>query len=240
MSFQRALATLFAIGILSALLPATAQAKPLSELLQGESVIVLDKRFSNFNVVDVQSVNGGFADLGQIDVLPLNDDPLNPGLKFNVPFDAIGTPFGHAGLSSVTAIFEFDVQTTSGLALIKDNSLWINGYTFDAGSPETFIQISEQVLDASGAPLGDKLAIVYRDDMPDDPNHFDSADFAPQSFVHVRKTISVVGPNTNDGARLTMFEQRFSQVPEPGTWTIACLVGLWSSVCRPNGSRRNP
>jgi hypothetical protein len=139
----------------------------------------------------------------------------------------------------VTAIFEFDVATTSGLPLIKDNSLWINGYTFDAGSPETFIQIAEQVLDASGAPLGEKLAIVFRDDLPDDPDHFDSAEFAPQDFVHVRKTITVVGPNTNDGARLTMFEQRFSQVPEPATWLSLCVACWCLIVCRPIGGRRN-
>ena len=229
--------TLLAVAVLSACPYAEAQGKPLSLLLQGEPIIVLDKRFSNFNVVDVQSVNGGFADLGQIDVLPLNDDPRNPGLKFNVPFDAVGTPFGHAGLSSVTAIFEFDVQTTSGLPLIKDNSLLINGYAFDAGNPQTFIQISELVLDASGAPLGDKLAIVYRDDLPGDPDHFDSAEFAPQSFVHVRKTITVVGPSTNDGARLTMFEQRFSQVPEPATWLGACIAWWCLSWLRPNRSR---
>jgi hypothetical protein len=232
MLLKRAHVAFFAIGSLPVFLPATALAISMGALFQGESITALDKRFSNFSLVDVQAVNGGFANLGQVEVTPLIDDPLNPGLKFTVPFDAIGTPFGHDGLSSVTAIFEFDVQTTSGLALIKDNSLLINDYTFDAG-PNAFIQITEQVLDASGGSLGDKLAIVHGGDLPDDPDHFDSLDFDPQSFLHVRKTINVVGPNTNDGARLEMFEQRFSQVPEPGTLIIACVVGLWLSVCRP-------
>ena len=205
----------------------------MSVLLQGESITVLDKQFSNFTLVDVQSVNGGLTDIGNFDVTPLADDPLNPGIKFTSNFAALGTPFGHVGLSSATVIFEFDVRTTDNRPLIKDNSLLINDFLFDS-NPNAFIQITELVLDASGNPLGDKRAVARVGDTPGsgNPNHFDSLEFAPQAFLHVRKTIDIVGPETNDGARLRMFEQRFSQIPEPGTLLIVCVLGLCLSACR--------
>jgi hypothetical protein len=65
------------------------------------------------------------------------------------------------------------------------------------------------------------------------PNLFDSAEFAPQSFIHVRKTIEILGPNINDGVMLTMFEQRFSQVPEPSTAALALSAALiWCALQR--------
>src|SRR5688572_32991832 len=37
--------------------------------------------------------------LNQINVTPLADDPLNPGIQFTAPLGALGTPFGHLGRS---------------------------------------------------------------------------------------------------------------------------------------------
>ena len=228
---KRALIALITIGCLRAFFPANVWAVSLTELFQGQTITADDKLFSHFALVDVQSVNGGFANLDLVDVTPLVDDPLNPGIKFTAPTNGLGTPTGHTGFSSVTVIFEFDVQTTTNLPWIKDNSLLINDYLFDA-HPDAFIQITELVRDASGNSLGDKLAIVHNGDSLDDPDHFDSLEFTPQALLHVRKTISIVGPLDNDGARLLMFEQRFSQVPEPGTWLSVGLAWLCLSACR--------
>jgi len=101
------------------------------------------------------------ANLAQVDVTPLVNDPLNPGVQFVAPIGALGTPFGHQGPSSVHLVFSFNVQTTNQLPLIKDNSLLIDGYTFDS-SPLATIQIAENIFGATGAPLGDKLVIAIR------------------------------------------------------------------------------
>ena len=206
-------------------LAAEVQAVALSALFQGATITADDKLFNNFTLTSTQSVNGGFADATQIDVTPLVDDPLNPGILFTAQFGALGTPSGHTGPSSVQFIFGFDVSTTNQMPLIKDNSLRIINWSFDSG-PTASIQVSEQVFDAAGAPLGTKLASVT----PQTQNLTDELQFTPRSFVHVVKQINIAGPGDNDMARLLVFEQRFSQVPEPhslmlfaGTSLVCCL-----------------
>jgi hypothetical protein len=227
---QRSLFASWALGFAFAFSSAEALAVSMTDLFQGSTITADDKLFTDFTLIDVQTINGGVADLGLIDVQPLVNDPLNPGIKFIAPMPpnfvpALGTPFGHTGPSSVSVIFSFNVRTTSGLPLITDNSLLINGFLFDSG-PNAFIQITEQVSDANGNPLGDKLVIARPGDQPNsgNPNHFDSLEFSPQALVHVRKSISIVGPQDNNGAFLTMFEQRFSQVPEPSTLLMLMIA----------------
>jgi hypothetical protein len=212
-------------------LAAEAQAVALSALFQGQTITADDKLFSNFTLVSSTSVNGGFADPARIDVTPLIDDPLDPGINFTAQFDALGTPSGHDGSSSIQFTFSFDVSTTNQLPLIKDNSLTISQWSFDSG-PTASIQVSEQVFDAAGASLGTKLASVT----PLTQNLTDEINFSPQPTVHVIKQINILGPSTNDMARLITFEQRFSQVPEP---TSLALLGctLWTG-CLWRGVRR--
>jgi hypothetical protein len=173
----------------------------------------------------LQSINGGVADTTLIDVTPLVDDPLDPGIKFTAPIGALGTPFGHTGASTIRLTFSFNVTTTNQLPLIKDNSLLIIGFTFDSSALAN-IQVSEQVFDAAGALLGTKLAIATNQSHVGDGGLFDSITFAPRPFVHVIKQIDIVGPNDNDGAFLTMFEQRFSQVPEPSSLALLGVIAV--------------
>lgn len=212
-------------------LAAEAQAVALSVLFQGATITADDKLFNNFTLTSTQSVNGGFADPTQIDVTPLVDDPLNPGILFTSQFGALGTPSGHTGPSSVQFIFAFDVLTTNQLPLIKDNSLRINDWSFDSG-PLASIQVSEQVFDAAGLLLGTKLASVT----PQTQNLVDSLQFTPRSFVHVVKQINIAGPGDNDMARLLVFEQRFSQIPEPHSLTLFAATSL--ICCLGRGIRR--
>jgi len=130
-----------------ALTPSVSRAVALSDLFNGQTLTADDKLFKNWTQVDLVTTNGGFSNPALIDVTPLINDPLDPGVKYTAPSSAIGTPFGHTGPSSVILTFSFDVQTTNQQPLIKDNSLLINDWLFDA-SPNAFIQISEDVLDA--------------------------------------------------------------------------------------------
>ena len=127
--------------------------------------------------------------------------------------------------------FGFDVSTTNQLPLIKDNSLRIINWSFDSG-PLASIQVSEQVFDAAGLLLGTKLASVT----PQTQNLSDAIQFTPRSFVHVVKQINIAGPGDNDMARLLVFEQRFSQIPEPHSLTL--LAGTSLICCLGRGIRR--
>jgi len=119
-------------------------------LFQRKTITADEKLFSGWTLIDVQSVNGGLANFNQIDITPLVDNPLNPGVQFSAPIGALGTPFGHQGPSSVHLVFSFNVQTTNQLPLIKDNSLLIDDYTFDASQLAT-IQIGEEIFGVTGA-----------------------------------------------------------------------------------------
>ncbi len=213
--------------VLLTLATGVTRAAILSDLFGGDTLTVGDKLFSNWTLLGLQTQNGGTADTSRITVVGLSDDPLNPGLQFNAPVGALGTPFGHVGASSVQLRFGFSVQTINGQPLIKDNSLWLKDFVFDAG-PNAIIRIGETIVDASGLQLGTKFVFAEPNDFPGsgDPDHFDSAQFSPQSIIFVEKYIDIVGPGDNDGAYLTQFEQRFSQVPEPGTLTLWSLFGM--------------
>jgi hypothetical protein len=210
---------------------AEAQAVLLSALFQGSTITADDKLFNNFTLTSSVSTNGGFADPTQIDVTPLIDDPLDPGIKFTAAFGALGTPSGHTGPSSIQFTFAFDVSTTNQLPLIKDNTLRITDWSFDSSALAS-IQVSEQVFDSSNVLLGTKLATVT----PLTQNLLDTLQFSPRSFVHIIKQINITGPNTNDMARLLMFEQRFSQIPEPHSITLFAVTSL--ICCLSRGIRR--
>jgi len=198
----------------------------LQDLFDGATITAVDKYFSNWKLDLFELQGDAYGSPAGIFVTPIEDDPLDPGLKFNIP-NGMGTEFSNAGNSYVLLDFSFDVQTTSGQALIKDNSLLLSGFTIDAG-PTGLINIRETISDASGASLGGKFVQATVADKPGSgaPNLFDSAEFAPQSSVHIQKMIEILGPNMDDGVVLRMFEQRFSQVPEPSALALAISAML--------------
>ena len=211
-----------------------AYATPLLELFQGETITVNDKLFSNWQLITNATLTNGQqgelsqAQLDSIIAFHLDNDPLNPGLRWDAPVGALGTPFGHAGPATVNLDFSFRVSTLSGDPLIKDNSLLATSWVFDAG-PLASISITETILSTLGAPppqLGQKAVLITNNGAPIDPD--DLANFAPQSSIDVITRIFISGPGTNDGAFLTGFEQRFSQlastaVPAPGSAALLML-----------------
>jgi|SRR3990172_8673291 len=93
---RRNLPALLALGCWFLFSPAAGWAIPLSDLIQGQIITADDKIFRNWVVLE-QAVNLGVLDLTKIDVTPLVDDPLNPGVKFTAAVDALATLFGHNG-----------------------------------------------------------------------------------------------------------------------------------------------
>jgi hypothetical protein len=139
MKTLRLLACTFVLG--GSLMTATAQAQDLTlaDLFEGATITADDKVFSNWQLDDFTLGPTAAGSLDNIFVTPLEGDPLNPGVKFNIP-NGLNT-----GNSFVVLQFSFDVATASGEALIKDNSLWLNGFTFVPGSTSGVINIFESI-----------------------------------------------------------------------------------------------
>ncbi len=215
-----------------------AQAVPLSQLFAGGTLTANDKLFSNWTLItnvtstefDVGTPVAGTVDLTQIDVSPLTNDPLNPGLRYTADL-ALGTPFGHDGPATVNLEFVFRVSTLSGDPLIKDNTLEIFDFIFDSG-PLATIGITETIFANISRQIGEKSVLVEAGDQVGvpDPDHSDSANFAPLQLIDVSTRIFINGPGLNDGAFLEGFDQRFSQVsgtvvPAPGS-AVLLMLGL--------------
>jgi hypothetical protein len=187
----------------------------LDELVNGGSIVIDDKLFDSWFVTDSSSLS---IDIGGIDVLALDDQPLNPGVQFN----ANGN-LSTVGSTLIDLVLAFSVATLDGSARIKDNSLEIREFSF-GNNVGGFISIFEDIFDPSGTLLGEKS--VTADNFPPPIlDLFDSAEFAPQSLVSVVKLISLSGDGPDDIVSLDAFVQRFSQVPVPVPATFV-LVAL--------------
>jgi len=202
--------------------PDAAQAIPASQLFEGATLTVGDKTFTNWTLITNQGVNGGAADPAAIEVTGLSGNPANPGLAYATR--GLGTPFGHTGPSSINFDFSFRVSTVSRDPLIKDNSLLLTDWIFDAG-PNATIFVTETIVNLAATQIGQKSVTIPNDGSAIDPD--DVANFAAVSAIDVITRIAINGPDTNDGVLLMGFEQRFSQVtadaPEPGS---LALLGL--------------
>jgi len=205
------------------------QACTLAELARGGSIRIEDQIFADWFVEDSSTLT---VDISGIDVIPLDDQPLNPGLQFNGN-GALST----IGLDLIDLTLGFTVSTVDGAARINDNSLEITGHNFGAGNSGGFITIFEDVFDATGALIGEKFVTADNADPPI-LDLFDSAAFSPVALVSVEKTILLAGDSENDTVTLETFTQRFSQVPEPASWVLVMLGLLGAGLTR-RGRRRS-
>lgn len=188
------------------------QATSLGDLFGGDTITVGDKVFSDWELIDyTDTLNPLSVVYEDIEVTGLTDQALNPGLEF----DSTGI-LTVSDLDFIDLYFSFTVTSLGNL--IKDNSLEITDFDFGALNVGGLIYIEEDVYDPTGTLLADKMAQI--DNFNDIIDPLDVAEFTPQQSIIVEKNILVSGDFFGDTVSLNSFEQRFSQVPEPGTFLL--------------------
>lgn len=198
-------------GLLLAFATASVQAVPLSDLLAGQSLVVGDKEFSNWEVID-RSLNvfdDWDLDYSAMEVTGDASDPMNIGLLFDMNGElALGNDdFGDWK-------FAFDVTVISGPNQIVGVGLEITEYS--ASGRDSSVTIAEGVDEPAdfGQLFVDSFAGILSD----------SVAIAGVGSVHIEKDILVFGGGDQQSANLEMFEQRFlqrpEQVPEPATLVL--------------------
>lgn len=196
----------------------------LAELAGGGGVQVDNTLFSNWSLIDASTLP---VDPAQIIVTPLNDRPLDPGLRYTTA-NGLTT----SGFDLIDLALGFTVSTTDGSARIKDNLLELTGFSFGAANAGGFISFVENIRNGFGISLGDK--VVFADNLSGVMNLFDSALFTPQPLLGIQTSIILGGDSNADTVSLTSFEQRFSQIPEPSSLLLVSLglLGLWRGLPR--------
>lgn len=189
-------------------------AETLRELLDGGSLTVLDKRFSDWSLIFQDGTVT--PDLSQIQVVGLAGDPLNPGLLFQGNGQLVVSDFGF-----LTLEFQYTISTTTGAATIKDNSLDLDAYELSGEGGN--LLITEDLVGQGGVDLGNKLVEV---DSEGTTVVSDMLNFSPQSEIVVKTGLTLEGDAPGDLVRIVEFSQRFSQIPEP--MSLATFAGLAS------------
>jgi hypothetical protein len=196
------------------LAPAASRAVPLSTLFQGTSITAGNVEMTDWTFVNLQTADGGIADLDRIEVFPLTDDSLHPGVGFFAPNGALGTPASHMDASLVQLSFSFNARTVDGSPSIEGHSALINGYSFFA-RPAARVRIIENVKTPTGGLLDQLVAFAGPGDMQGSPNLLATSELFPRSALRLETTAVASGPLINDLVQLTRFELRFALTPPP-------------------------
>jgi Dockerin type I domain len=188
------------------LIPATfdrlAAGATLEELFRGESIIVGNSQFSDWELISLDSTAAVSPDLSQIAVVPLADDASNPGLQF-VPNGQLSI----SGINSIDFLFKFHVHALTGSEAITNHALALTGISFDGNGG--LANISADAMDDLGADLGPTLVIADKESKF--TQSFDASGFAPQLGVFVVTEVFINGLSAADAINLASFSQSFSQ-----------------------------
>ena len=230
----------------------------LLEMIDGGGIIV-DNIF--FGVFDAFGDDG--IDPSLIRVIGLDDDPLNPGLKYDLTASPVSSEiFDAGGFSFILAFGNINQEPT-----IKDNSLRLYEDGFSVTGDTAAVVLFEQLdgLEFPGFLTKGACAVEdpatsssfegCQDFIADgttngDPNNlitenqlFDQIEFADVNFPSIStgtasNSVSGGRDNDTDTFEITMFEQRFSQVPEPLTmFGAATAAGFGAFFTRKVGKK---
>ena len=206
----------------------TGNATTMTDLLGGDSIQVGDKLFSDWRS-DVIFDDAGNLDMDLIEVVGLDADPMNPGIRFQTVAGAASQFFVENG-NWLDVEFTFKVSVQDPANLIDGVSLGFAGTITGTGDGDfDSVAIGDDIV-AAGGPFDPfvewvpELGIV---------TFSDSATFAAVSEIWVTKDIALISDafNGNGGTvDVEWIDQYFHQtaVPEPSTMLLlgVGLLGL--------------
>lgn len=211
--------------IFASIIPNIAQAVTLADLFNGASIRANDKIFAEWNLSVAEKFKSGDTptvtpiDLSQIDVIPLEDDPNNPGIQYIANNDVLAV----SAQELINIQFDYKVFTASNQALIKGSFLALNNFAVDEDGT---IQITSDYSDRNNQSLGSNI-VAFGDQIGNNP--IDSLEFDPQPEVSVSTTI-ILNTFSDDSSvissQLTSYEHRFQQVPESGSIISIFLISI--------------
>jgi len=206
-----------AAALLVAGLTSAASAALLVDLLApGATLQQGDKIFGNFTW-------GGPTGPDGFTIAGIGDGTAN-----NLFGIAIGGPLSQIGAGSKDWQLGYSVTVAPGSGMLISD---IHQYVNLSGSAGSSAVISEDVLNAQGglvvahSTVGKVFTTLDQNDPP--AELFDTLVLnIPLQTVWVKKDILLDAPTANDYITTTIIEQRFSQVPEPGTMIAGALLLL--------------
>jgi hypothetical protein len=222
MSMIRRLSMGLALSIGLALLPTPAQALTMQDLLNGQTITVGDKLFSNFGGYQSNGNGTGLSVPASDITVTAISSPLNPGLQYQ------SADWTVSGVGSQDTTFHYSVTVLNPSLLIHDVSMSLQQGAVGAGNGSN-ITITESVATGpppGGTPLTNPALIV--DQMnASGSKFFDQQLITNVSSAYVSKDIGLKNTGT-DTTVFSVLQQNFSQVavPEPSTMAIAGLGSL--------------
>jgi hypothetical protein len=165
----------------------------LADLFNGGSLDAGGTRFSGWQLLDLDSTAAPSPDLSQIVVLPLVDNPANPGLQF--------TANGQLSISGMNAIdlsFRYRAQVLGGGNTLTAHTSSMTGVTFGGTGGITYI--TDSMTTGLGADLGSTLALA--DHEIDFFQFTNTANVSPQSDIFVTTNASICQRLLTDSLRM--------------------------------------
>ena len=178
----------------------------LSDLTNGEDLIVGDKQFTDF------SISGDFQ-ASQVSVIPISENG-NFGIRFSGPFVA--------GDNAMDMILGYKVSVTNSPDLISAANLLFNGTVVGPGLAEVVEQVFTNNNEFAGQMYVFASATTNK--------LFDSlAIQPPQTLLTLSKDV-IVEATLPAFATISTIDQSFTQVPEPSTVALMA-AGFAGLVC---------
>jgi hypothetical protein len=201
---------------------ANATSCTLAELFAGGSIWVNTKIFGSWELEFIDS-DGVLPNFAQVVVAGQDDGGLNPGngILFRGNGELVVT-----GADRLDMAIGFTVTELASTVDMDGNSL---GIVSEVVLGSGLLQVGEFVADGSGVGIGQKL--VETDPAFGPPIATDAIQFPfLRKQLTIEKDILLQGSGAADFAELDAFEQRFSQVPEPGAALMLCVGAsvLWA------------
>jgi hypothetical protein len=178
----------------------------LQQLINGEFILAGDSKFSDWELLALDSTAAVTPDLSQIQVEPLVSDFSTPGLRFGG-----NGQLTVSGINSIEIVFRYRVFPLPGGNTYLNHALALTSINFGGNGGLAFV--SDELIDPSGAGLDPTLVVADRES-----NFIQSTDtstFAPKAGLSVITSVFITGLSTADAIDFASFTQTFSQTGPP-------------------------